>query len=174
MQVASHFYSYSFALNPYWSRKFSLQPEIVAYFRSLADRNGVSSHISFFSTVHKAEYDDATATWTVSIRDEKTGALRVKRCKILVSAVGALSIPKKCEIPGAEGFRGKIFHSAQWDHSFDWKNKDVVVVGTSNCSFLLRPKSFYTDMNEREWLQRHSIRPHNQRWPFCCSKGHTI
>lgn len=66
----------------------------------------------------------------------------MKRCKILVSAVGALSTPKKCEIPGAEDFQGKLFHSAQWDHSFDWKNKNVVVVGMSNYPLSFRPLSF--------------------------------
>lgn len=36
--VASHFYSYSFALNPDWSQKFSLRSEIQAYFRSVAEQ----------------------------------------------------------------------------------------------------------------------------------------
>lgn len=36
--VASHFYSYSFALNPDWSQKFSMRPEIQAYFRDVAEQ----------------------------------------------------------------------------------------------------------------------------------------
>lgn len=34
--VPSHFFSYSFALNPDWSQKFSMRPEIHQYFRNLA------------------------------------------------------------------------------------------------------------------------------------------
>src|SRR5262249_31478294 len=34
--VPSHFYSYSFALNPEWAHRLSPRPEIQAYFQSLA------------------------------------------------------------------------------------------------------------------------------------------
>jgi cation diffusion facilitator CzcD-associated flavoprotein CzcO len=44
-----------------------------------------------------------------------------------------LSVPKKCDITGATSFTGKMFHTAEWDHSFDWKNKQVVVIG-NGCS----------------------------------------
>lgn len=37
--VASHFYSYSFALNPNWTQKFSMQSEIQEYFRSVAEQS---------------------------------------------------------------------------------------------------------------------------------------
>lgn len=46
-----------------------------------------------------------------------------------MSAVGVLSVPKECETPGALNFQGPLFHFAKWDHSFDWKNEDVVVLG---------------------------------------------
>ena len=36
--VASHFYSYSFALNPDWSQKFSMRSEIQAYFCNVAEQ----------------------------------------------------------------------------------------------------------------------------------------
>ena len=35
--VPSHFYSYSFALNPRWSKTFANQPEILAYLERVAD-----------------------------------------------------------------------------------------------------------------------------------------
>src|SRR5690606_18268981 len=109
--------------------KYALQPEIVEYFHSIAEKHDIPSHVSFFSTVQGAEFDEATGTWVVTIQDQKTGKLRQRRCRVLISAVGALSIPKECEIQGAEKFKGKLFHSAQWDHSFNWAGKDVVVVG---------------------------------------------
>jgi cation diffusion facilitator CzcD-associated flavoprotein CzcO len=43
--------------------------------------------------------------------------------------VGSLSVPKECDVEGKETFKGKMFHSAKWDHSFDWGGKDVVVLG---------------------------------------------
>jgi cation diffusion facilitator CzcD-associated flavoprotein CzcO len=126
--VPSHFYSYSFAPNPNWSRKFSLQPEIHQYFISVANQYEIRPHVRFHSTLKSAEYEPEPATWKVIIEDQRKVLIQ-KRCKILISAVGALSIPKQCDIPGAERFKGHLFHSAKWDHSFDYKNKEVICIG---------------------------------------------
>lgn len=32
-----------------------------------------------------------------------------------------------------EDYKGKVFHTARWDHSFDWSNKRVAVIG-NGCS----------------------------------------
>jgi cation diffusion facilitator CzcD-associated flavoprotein CzcO len=90
--------------------------------------------VRFRSVVEKAEWDETTATWVVSIADAE-GKTYMMRSKFLVSAVGGLSIPKKCDIPGAENFNGVLFHSAQWDHTVDLKGKDVVTIGKSFFSF---------------------------------------
>ncbi|KAK3117654.1 hypothetical protein LTR53_000782 [Teratosphaeriaceae sp. CCFEE 6253] len=131
--VASHFYSYSFALNPDWSQKFSLQSEIQAYFRGVAEKYNIVPHVRFQSTVEKAKWNEAEQYWEVTVKDWKTKETYVRRAKIVVSGVGSLSIPRKCEIPGADDFSGKLFHSAKWDTSFDWHGKDVVVLG-NGCS----------------------------------------
>ncbi|KAE8343328.1 hypothetical protein BDV24DRAFT_173060 [Aspergillus arachidicola] len=131
--VPSHFYSFSFAPNPYWSRKFALQPEIHQYFESVVSQYDVRPHVRFHSAVVLAEYDPETATWKVVIEDQRTKRKFQKRCRILISAVGALSVPKKCDIPGTENFKGRLFHSAQWDHAFDYKDKEVICVG-NGCS----------------------------------------
>ncbi|KXT07331.1 hypothetical protein AC578_437 [Pseudocercospora eumusae] len=131
--VASHFYSYSFALNPDWSRKFSLRPEIQAYFRHVAERYNLIPHISFKTTVQTARWVETDQLWEVTIKDHYTQTTSIRRCRILVSGVGSLSIPKKCDISGAETFKGPLFHSAQWNHKLDWTGKKVVVLG-NGCS----------------------------------------
>jgi cation diffusion facilitator CzcD-associated flavoprotein CzcO len=135
-KVASHFYSYSFALNPDWSRKYSMRPEIQEYFRSVAEQYRVVEHVRFHSIVEKAEWDDNDKVWVVSVLDLKTKERTTRRAKILVSGVGSLSVPKTCDLPGTDTFKGRIFHSAQWDHTFSWADKDVVVLGN------LPPPSF--------------------------------
>ncbi|KAJ5107652.1 hypothetical protein N7456_004327 [Penicillium angulare] len=100
---------------------------------SVADQYEIRPHMKFHSTVKIAEYEPKTATWKVIIEDQRTGRETQKRCRILISAVGALSVPKNCDLPGAENFKGHLFHSAQWDHSFDYKDKEVICVG-NGCS----------------------------------------
>ncbi|OSS46238.1 hypothetical protein B5807_08109 [Epicoccum nigrum] len=131
--VASHFYSYSFALNPDWSRKYSMREEIQRYFRSVSDRYGVTERVRFHSIVEKAVWDEQDKVWVVDVLDLKTKEKTIRRAKVLVSGVGSLSVPKECDVQGKETFKGKMFHSAKWDHSFDWSGKDVVVLG-NGCS----------------------------------------
>lgn len=90
-------------------------------------------HINFRSSVETARWNEPEQLWEVTVKNEQTKQTRLWRCRVLVSAVGSLSVPKKCETPGAESFKGPIFHSAQWDHTFDWTDKDVVVLG-NGCS----------------------------------------
>ena len=70
----------------------------------------------------------------MNILDVKSKERSVRRAKVFVSGVGSLSVPKECEIEGKESFKGNMFHSAKWDHTFDWANKDVVVLGMSSVS----------------------------------------
>lgn len=53
----------------------------------------------------------------------------MRTAPVVVSAIGTLDRPYIPEIEGAADFQGKAFHSARWDHSVEFKNKNVVVLG---------------------------------------------
>ncbi|GAW13742.1 hypothetical protein ANO14919_031310 [Xylariales sp. No.14919] len=133
VDVVAHYYQYSFALNPNWSRKYPLQPEILEYFQDVSDKYSIEKHTRFESIVTSAHWEASSGTWVVSIKDLTTSQEFDRRCKILISAVGLLSQPKPCEVPGISSFQGRVFHTAEWDHSFDWKDKEIVVIG-NGCS----------------------------------------
>ncbi|KAI8630068.1 putative monooxygenase [Xylariaceae sp. FL1651] len=133
VDVVAHYYSYSFCLNPNWSHKYPLQPEILAYFKDVATKYDIEKHTRFCSIVESAHWEESFGAWLVTVKDLKTSETYNRRCKILVSAVGVLSVPNECHIPGAPSFQGRMFHTAQWDHAFDWKGKELVVIG-NGCS----------------------------------------
>jgi cation diffusion facilitator CzcD-associated flavoprotein CzcO len=108
-----------------------MRPEIQAYFRSVAEKYRVVEHVRFHSIVEKAAWNDFDNVWEATILNLQTKERTTRRAKVLVSGVGSLSVPKTCDLPGVDTYEGKLFHSAQWDHSFDWNDKDVVVLGTS-------------------------------------------
>ena len=137
LQVASHYYSYSFEPNPNWSQKYPLQPEILTYLNGIATKYDVGKHVKFHSIVAAAHWDDSSATWLVTVKDLNTMQIVRRRCRISVSAVGVLSIPKECDIPGASAYKGRLFHTANWDHSFDWKDKEMIVIGLYSFSQVL-------------------------------------
>src|ERR1700688_4616461 len=56
--VPSHLYSYSFALAPEWSQRYSPGPEIEAYFERVAEEHGVMQRVRFGDAVTSCVFDD--------------------------------------------------------------------------------------------------------------------
>lgn len=132
-------YSFSFRQKTDWSSFFPHQPEIREYVRTVVAEYGISDLFRYHTVAIESRFDPATSLWHVisATFDPKnptaTPTYTHYVSKLLVTAVGGLSEPNKCDIPGHETFRGAIFHSACWDHSVDLKNKHVIVVG-NGCS----------------------------------------
>ncbi len=133
--VPSHLYSYSFAQNPAWSRKFAAQPEIHRYVRDCAQRFGVTAKTRFHSEVASAAFDAATGLWTVFLTDGTEF-----RSRALITAMGQLSQPAMPRVPGMERFKGEVFHSATWRHDIDLTGKRVAVVGTGASAIQFVPE----------------------------------
>jgi cyclohexanone monooxygenase len=132
--VPSQLYSYSFALNPDWSRSFSPQPEIQAYIQKTATQAGVLDRFVFDTNVDDATWDESAQVWRV---ETSRGPLTAD---VLVSAAGALSDPKNPDIEGFESFQGEVFHSAKWNHDYDLAGKRVAVIGTGASSIQIVPE----------------------------------
>ena len=132
--VQSHLYSFSFAPNPHWSRAFSPQPEIWAYLRDCARRYGVLPHIRWQHELREARWDDAARIWHIRTNGGDYEAA------MLISGQGPLSDPALPGIPGIDRFVGKLFHSAQWDHTHDLHGERVAVIGTGASAIQFVPQ----------------------------------
>lgn len=156
--VPAVFYSFSFAMNPRWTSFHPGAKEIKEYLNEVVDRFGIRSSVRTDVDVGECRWMENLGLWQVELRYLKKGMgdlsekerrkiiaekgeeavverTELVRAKIVCSAVGGLVEPKGWpdDIPGIEGFEGKMFHSARWDYDVDLKDKDVVVVGTG-CS----------------------------------------
>jgi cation diffusion facilitator CzcD-associated flavoprotein CzcO len=123
--IPSHMYSFSYELNPDWSKSFSGQEEIWAYMRKVADEQGIRKYVRFGVEVTGATWDESRKRWTVHTTEGDEYDARV-----VIAGVGGLHIPNIPEIDGAESFAGPVFHSADWNHDVDLRDKKVVVIGT--------------------------------------------
>jgi 4-hydroxyacetophenone monooxygenase len=127
VDIASHYFSYSFATKPDWSHYYAPQSEVLAYLREVADQYELRQQIQFGTSIHSARYDEEQSRWDLEI-DTPKGRIS-KSVDVLVTAVGHLSLPKIPPFPGLDRFEGKYCHSANWDHSIEVDGKRVVLVG---------------------------------------------
>jgi cyclohexanone monooxygenase len=132
--VPSQLYSFSFALNPDWSRSFSPQHEIQDYLRKVADSSGVLERFRFGVSLSGARWDDAAKLWQV---ETTAGSLTAT---VLVAAAGALSEPRMPDIEGIDSFAGPMFHTAQWNHDYELAGKRVAVIGTGASAIQVVPE----------------------------------
>ncbi len=100
--VPSHFYSYSYALNPRWSKTFANQPEILAYLEKVAADNQLGDHLVARSRVTTLRWSDTERRWTLETVD---GARH--QFDAVVTAVGMLDVPNIPDIAGAARFSGR-------------------------------------------------------------------
>ncbi|MBT4695786.1 MAG: NAD(P)/FAD-dependent oxidoreductase, partial [Alphaproteobacteria bacterium] len=133
--VASHFYAFSFELNPNWSKKYPEQSEILDYLEMVTEKYKIRPHIKFNTEVIKAEFDSNESLWNVFISNGS-----IYKTKTLVSGLGQLNKPTKPVFDGSDNFKGTSFHSAEWDHSCDLKGKKVGVIGTGPSAVGFIPK----------------------------------
>ena len=61
--VPSHLYSVSFELNPWWSRTYATQPEILAYLERCTDQYGVRPHVRAGVAIERAEWIEREQHW---------------------------------------------------------------------------------------------------------------
>ena len=123
--VQSHMYSFSFEGNPDWSARYSGWKEIQDYILRTTEKHGIQEKTRFNAEVCGAHFDQDKALWTLDLKD---GSQVV--CQHWVLASGPLHVPQIPNFPGLDRFKGKVFHSSQWDHGYDLTGKKVVSVGT--------------------------------------------
>lgn len=138
VDVASHFYSYSFERNNDFTQYYTRQPELQSYFRKTMAENGIGAHVRWNTEVTRAEWDEEAARWRVTLASPD-GTVQSRAASVLISGVGVLNRPLIPDIAGLDRFDGPVFHSAQWDHSVDLRGKRVALVGAGASGFQIGP-----------------------------------
>ncbi|HOX67880.1 MAG TPA: alpha/beta hydrolase fold domain-containing protein [Burkholderiaceae bacterium] len=138
VDVPSPVYSFSFAPNPGWTRRFAGAPEIQTYMQKVATRFGLLAHIRLGTRISAARFDDAAGHWHYDI-ERPEGARSTLQSRFFMCSAGPLSQPRWPDIPGLDDFQGERLHSARWDHGYAMPGKRVAVIGTGSTASQLVP-----------------------------------
>jgi cation diffusion facilitator CzcD-associated flavoprotein CzcO len=145
--VPSHLYSFSFALNPDWTRLCSPQQEIQSYLERVADEYSIPPHIRFDHELLEAAWNDERRLWDIHT---SAGDLTAE---ILITGMGGLSEPALPQLAGLDSFRGTAFHSAQWNHAHSLAGERVAVIGTGASAVQFVPE-IQPEVGELQIYQR--------------------
>ena len=132
--VPSHFYSFSFRLNPNWSTIQSPGGEILEYLRDCAREEGILPYIRFNTEMVESRWDAAARHWVIKTNEDTYHA------RYLLTGAGHLADEFIPDIEGLDSFPGHVFHSARWDHTVDLKGKRIGVVGSGASAVQIVPE----------------------------------
>ncbi|KAA0075540.1 NAD(P)/FAD-dependent oxidoreductase [Mycolicibacterium sp. P9-64] len=152
VDVANHFYCYSFEPSNQWSHYFAEQPELRQYFVDVMDKHGIGEHVRWETEVVSAEWDDPSGVWTVTLRSAD-GTTSTVDVRAMISAVGQLNRPQIPDIDGADTFSGPVFHSAAWDHDVPLAGRRVALIGAGASGFQIAP-AIAEDVEHLDVFQR--------------------
>lgn len=135
----SESWSYAYSWSPEvinewdWKEHFAAQPEILEYLNFVADKHHLKKDITFNARIKSAVFDEESNIWAV-----QTESGQRANCRFLVFAVGMLSAEMIPNIKGRDTFKGRAWHTSQWEHDpngfggsdMGLAGKRVAVIGT--------------------------------------------
>ena len=97
------------------------------------DKFKLRPHMHFNVACLGATWISKISKWEVQFLDLSNNTKFTKQASVFVSAVGGISEPRDVKFAGMEKFKGKMFHTARWDHTYDYTGKRMAVIG-NGCS----------------------------------------
>lgn len=138
--IPSHLYTFSWDPNPNWSHYFAYGPEIQKYFEGFADRHGSHKYMKLNTKVVQGRWNENEGKWHLKLENQVSKEITEDWAHVLVNGTGILNNWKLPEIERLHDFKGPILHSAHWDHTVDFEDKAVGVIGTGSSSVQIVPQ----------------------------------
>ena len=124
VDVQSPLYSLSFEQYD-WSRMFAERDELKAYTESIFSKYGLSNKTRTQQNVTQVVWSENTKLWQITVNGNEQLYAR-----FVINASGPLSTPVTPSIEGQNQFEGASFHTNDWDHSIDLKDKNIAIIGS--------------------------------------------
>lgn len=147
----SDMHSLGYKFKPWKAKKAIADgPSILSYIQETAREHDIDDKIVYGSKVVSANWNSQACEWEVTT---KSGELW--RCNFLFMCSGYYSYeaPHNPDLPGETNFKGRMIHPQLWDKDLDYKDKEVVVIGSGATAMTILP-SMAKDTKHITMLQR--------------------
>ncbi len=111
------------------------------YVRETAREHGVEEHIRLHHRVLGAEWDSATARWTVRVHRDDTDEDVTISCAFLFTCSGYYRYDEGYtpDLPGVGAYTGRLVHPQHWPADLDHTGQRMVVIGSGATAVTLVP-----------------------------------
>lgn len=139
----SDMYTLGYSFRPWKDAKAIADgPSILSYIREVARDHGIDARIRYGHRVVAARWSTPEARWTVEIEQGPEKRRTAITCGFLLMCSGyydyaAGYLP---QFPGVERFGGRIVHPQKWTGDIDYKDRQVVVIGSGATAVTLVPE----------------------------------
>ena len=133
----SDMYTLGYDFKP-WTNPKSIAdgPAILDYLKETVAEHGLADKIHYNAKMVSADWDSTSANWTVGFTDG-----REMRCNFLYMCAGYYSYDAgySPDFSGQDDFAGQIVHPQKWPDDLEYKDKNIVVIGSGATAVTLVP-----------------------------------
>jgi len=127
---------YSLSMEPYdWTQMFSAQKELNQYTDFIIEKHQLKQNTLTNSNVTKIQWLQSEQCWQVMVQEQQPF-----KAQLVINASGPLSTPVIPDFAGRESFKGKSFHSNNWDNQYDYQGKRVAIIGSGASAAQIIPE----------------------------------
>lgn len=152
----SDMYTLGFSFSPWTNGKAIADgADILKYIKDTACKNNIEKNIRFKHQVESANWLNEKSLWTISSTKKDSGETVLYTCNFLYMCCGYYRYDEGYtpEFAGRENFKGQIIHPQHWPENFNYKNKNIVVIGSGATAVTLIP-NMTDDAKHVTMLQR--------------------
>lgn len=151
---------YSISHEPYpWTQMFAEQEELAEYTNYVIDKYQLKNKTRTNSNVTEVRWQQDKQRWHVRLADGEE-----LEAQFLINASGPLSTPVIPNFSGKDRYQGESFHTNDWNHDFDYKDKKVAIIGSGASAIQVIP-AIADDCKELHVFQRtpHWVMPRHDK-----------
>jgi cation diffusion facilitator CzcD-associated flavoprotein CzcO len=137
----SDLHTFGYRFKPWTSAPIASAAEILAYMGEVIAENNLASHIRFCHKILSANWSSKRNQWTIEATRTDTNEAVQFTTNFLWMCQGYYrhSEGYTPRWDGMESFKGKIVHPQTWPDDLDYKDKNVVVIGSGATAATLLP-----------------------------------
>jgi cation diffusion facilitator CzcD-associated flavoprotein CzcO len=137
----SDLYTFGYRFKPWTSAPIATAAEILHYMGEVIEENDLARHIRYRHQIASASWSSDDKLWTIEATRSDTGEALRFTANFLWMCQGYYrhSQGYTPEWDGMQSFKGRIVHPQTWPEDLDYKDKNVIVIGSGATAATLIP-----------------------------------